>query len=122
MRNKVRFSLLLSLLLVVLVAVPALAEDENDDMDEWTVMFYLCGSDLESKYGYATGNLEEIKGVSYMASPRPKAGMRRSRCVRWPGPTTRPPWMSRGTAPASGEILPTTRPRMRIWWRKSPSR
>ena len=27
---------------------------------EWTVMFYLCGSDLESKYGYASGNLQEI--------------------------------------------------------------
>ena len=27
---------------------------------EWTVMIYMCGSDLESKYCYATGNLEEI--------------------------------------------------------------
>ena len=29
-------------------------------MAEWTIMFYMCGSDLESKYGYATGNLQEI--------------------------------------------------------------
>ena len=27
---------------------------------EWIVMLYMCGSDLESRYGYATGNLEEI--------------------------------------------------------------
>ena len=32
----------------------------GEDLAAWTVMFYLCGSDLESKYGYATGNLEEI--------------------------------------------------------------
>ena len=35
-------------------------EKEGDELAAWTVMFYLCGSDLESKYGYATGNLEEI--------------------------------------------------------------
>ena len=27
---------------------------------EWTVMFYLCGSDLESAHSFATSNLEEI--------------------------------------------------------------
>ena len=26
----------------------------------WTVMFYFCGSDLESKYGFASENLMEI--------------------------------------------------------------
>ena len=31
-----------------------------EDQDAWTVMFYFCGADLESKYGYATGNLQEI--------------------------------------------------------------
>lgn len=32
--------------------------------DEWTtVLFYLCGSDLESKYSYASANLEEIRSV-----------------------------------------------------------
>ena len=35
----------------------------SDEPVEWTVMFYFCGSDLESKYSYATGNLEEIYQV-----------------------------------------------------------
>ena len=65
MRNRICLSLLLSLLLLAIAAVPAMAEDESGDMDEWTVMFYFCGSDLESKYSYATGNLEEIRGVGY---------------------------------------------------------
>ena len=48
---------LISLLCIVLLqAVPALAEESA----EWTVMFYLCGSDLESRHGLASGNLEEI--------------------------------------------------------------
>ena len=48
---------LISLLCIVLLqAVPALAEETA----EWTVMFYLCGSDLESRNGLASGNLEEI--------------------------------------------------------------
>ena len=29
----------------------------------WTVMIYLCGSDLESQYSFATGNLQEIAAV-----------------------------------------------------------
>ena len=29
---------------------------------EWTVLFYMCGSDLESRYGYATENLRDIGG------------------------------------------------------------
>lgn len=75
MRNKVRFSLLLSLLLLVIVAAPVLAEDENGDMDEWTVMFYFCGSDLESRYSYATGNLEEIDGIQYPDTYLPLVAM-----------------------------------------------
>ena len=38
--------------------------EENESLDEWTVMIYLCGSDLESKYGYATENLTEISRLS----------------------------------------------------------
>lgn len=34
--------------------------DKADPEDEWTVLIYMCGSDLESRYRYATGNLEEI--------------------------------------------------------------
>ena len=36
------------------------AEGQPSDKAEWTVMIYMCGSDLESKYSYASGNLEEI--------------------------------------------------------------
>lgn len=54
---------ILALLLLVLSAAVACAE--SADMDEWTVMFYFCGSDLESKYCYATGNLEEIVDVRF---------------------------------------------------------
>ena len=43
--------LILILLAALTWTAPALAEE----LDEWTVMFYLCGSDLESKNGYATG-------------------------------------------------------------------
>ncbi len=45
-------------------AAPAGAEAAEQE-DEWTVLFYLCGSDLESRYGYATENLKEIAEVYY---------------------------------------------------------
>ena len=48
----------------LLCAAPALA-DEGEGEAEWTVLFYMCGSDLESKYSYATQNLEEIAGSVY---------------------------------------------------------
>ncbi len=48
--------LLAAVLLSLLWALPSLAEEPA----EWTVMFYLCGSDLESRFGFATSNLEEI--------------------------------------------------------------
>lgn len=34
-----------------------------DEPAEWTVLFYFCGSDLESKYSYASENLKEINQV-----------------------------------------------------------
>ena len=63
MRKLILF-LLLAAALAGLAAVPCAAE-EGKEPDEWTVMFYFCGSDLESKYSYATGNLEEISKVKY---------------------------------------------------------
>lgn len=39
------------------------ADDLEAAMDEWTVMCYLCGTDLETKHGMATKNLEEIASV-----------------------------------------------------------
>ena len=59
-------TILLALLAALPLARPTAAEGE--DPAEWTVMFYLCGSDLESRHGYATGNLEEIADcASYSA-------------------------------------------------------
>ncbi|MDR1541620.1 MAG: hypothetical protein LBU32_27250 [Clostridiales bacterium] len=42
--------------------------DEDDDYDyasgeSWAVYWYLCGSDLESSYGFASGDLEEMREV-----------------------------------------------------------
>ena len=55
-----------AIILVFLLACASTAFAEPaDEQDEWTVMFYMCGSDLESKYSYATGNLEEIAGCAY---------------------------------------------------------
>lgn len=57
---------LLSLLLaatMLLSSVPALAdtaENANGSAADWTVLIYLCGTDLESGGGMATVNLEEI--------------------------------------------------------------
>ena len=51
---------LLALLLCLFIVLPACAEETPQDTSEWTVMFYFCGSDLESGHSYASGNLEEI--------------------------------------------------------------
>ena len=74
MRNKFMIALLAALLAVLaLCALPALAEGEGDGgEDEWTVMFYFCGSDLESRYSYASGNLQNISCVLYPDSFYPE--------------------------------------------------
>ena len=59
--KKCLFALAALLLLLCLpLAAPA---EETEAADEWTILIYMCGSDLESKYSCATGNLEEIAGV-----------------------------------------------------------
>ena len=63
--------LALACAMALLAAVPTLAEDAEGDLDEWTVMFYFCGSDLESKYGYASENLADIQNVVYPDSWMP---------------------------------------------------
>ena len=48
-------------ILAALLIFSAQAETaKEEEPAEWTVMIYLCGSDLESIYEYATGNLEEM--------------------------------------------------------------
>lgn len=58
---KKRYAWILAALLfaALLLAVPPVRaeQQEGDEQQEWTVMFYLCGSDLESKHSYASGNL-----------------------------------------------------------------
>ena len=67
--------LMLLLLAALMLPVSAAASEDAEELPEWTVMFYFCGSDLESKYGYATGNLSEIAGVYYPDSLLPLYGM-----------------------------------------------
>ena len=53
-------------------AEEAQASAPAEEPAEWTLLFYFCGSDLESKYSYATSNIEEIMHIyspeSYMLS------------------------------------------------------
>ncbi len=44
---------------------PAPAYAQAGETADWTVMFYFCGTDLESKYSYATENLSEIMECSW---------------------------------------------------------
>ena len=64
---KGKWLLILSALICAVLPVcasAALAEAAEPE-DEWTVLFYMCGSDLESRNSYATGNLEEIASCVY---------------------------------------------------------
>ena len=65
-------ALALSALSTCAMAEGASTATGEAQLDEWTVMFYFCGSDLESKYGYATGNLEEIYSTSRTISLIPQ--------------------------------------------------
>ena len=58
-------------LLLALSGAWALAEGTENVEDEWTVLIYLCGSDLESRYSYATENLQEICEAEYPESYLP---------------------------------------------------
>ncbi len=51
--------LVLSVVLLTGICGPAWAEGETP-ADEWTVMIYLCGTDLESQYHSASKNLQQI--------------------------------------------------------------
>ena len=59
------------LLLAIVLGLTAMAGAEATDPApeaseaEWTVLFYFCGSDLESKYSYATENLQEILSIEF---------------------------------------------------------
>ena len=59
-----RWSLALALVLALL-SLPSVAE-EAAPPDDWTIMLYMCGSDLESRNGMASFNLNEISQCSPM--------------------------------------------------------
>ncbi len=53
--------LILLLAFLCLSAAPCIAESEKDEpTDEWTILFYLCGSDLKSRNGYASAIFSDI--------------------------------------------------------------
>ena len=65
--------------LLAAAGLSALAEESaaaesfaaEDEPAEWTVLFYFCGSDLESRYGYASDALAQIGQVRYPDSYLP---------------------------------------------------
>ncbi len=63
--KKRRFLIFLILICTAMVcfAVPVRGEETDDGESDWTVMFYLCGTDLESRYGFATEILSEIAKI-----------------------------------------------------------
>ena len=55
-------SMLLTLSMMVICVKTSISPllDFLPEKVEWTVLFYICGSNLESQYGYATENLSDI--------------------------------------------------------------
>ncbi len=50
--------------LIWMQSLPVSAEETaSEEMADWTVMIYFCGSDLESLHGMATYNLKEMAGI-----------------------------------------------------------
>ena len=64
-----KFFVLIMMLTLMLCSTSAAAyADETEAQAERTVMLYLCGSDLETSYGMATYNLEQILRANYSSS------------------------------------------------------
>ncbi len=49
-------------------SLPFFGEPAEGEKADWTVLLYFCGSDLESKYSYASGNLKEVLNLTYPQS------------------------------------------------------
>ena len=60
-----KIAALAAVLLLMCAGGFARAEETGTAPDEWTVLFYFCGSDLESKYGYASEDLLEMQSVVF---------------------------------------------------------
>ena len=50
----------LSLLLALLISLTPVASAKDGELLEYLVMIYLCGTDLETRFGAATGDLQEM--------------------------------------------------------------
>ena len=59
-------SLILSLLLVS-AAIPAASAAHDDQKAKRTVLFYCCGSDLETESGLASFNLKQVLSANFSA-------------------------------------------------------
>ena len=44
---------------------PAKEPEIPEDKASWTILMYVCGSDLESEDGFATDNFNEIKKIDF---------------------------------------------------------
>jgi len=105
-RRKMSRKMLTALGLILAAAwmllFPAPAARAEEDKAEWTVLFYVCGSNLESAYSYATENLVEIsqcknpyeeeerqtqlqqgKDGAVSAAPRVKVLLQTGGCTAW---------------------------------------
>lgn len=63
--NKKRGIIILSILVSITIIGCAILKlvSNKYSKETWTIYMYLCGTDLESSYGYASDNIEEILGV-----------------------------------------------------------
>ena len=59
------FAVLPVFLAALLCCAETAAEAPESETAEWTVMFYFCGSDLESGYSYTTLNLADMSKITY---------------------------------------------------------
>ena len=62
--KKCLLSLMIPVLLLLLCPALSAQAEEAEEPCEWTVLIYMCGSDLESKYSYGSENLMEIAAIT----------------------------------------------------------
>ncbi|MDR2369628.1 MAG: hypothetical protein LBD63_03295 [Mycoplasmataceae bacterium] len=65
MKFKNIWSISVSMLVGIGTTIPVIATTSCAKTSSWTIMIYLCGSNLESRFGFATLNLSEIKDSSF---------------------------------------------------------
>lgn len=61
--NKLAAASILVLAAAALVSCASIGANARND-DSWTLALYLCGSNLETKQGWATRTLDELEGIN----------------------------------------------------------